>query len=88
MGKFLLPFWGTKKDGEPTSAPPQAIPSAEIGDAVSEMMEARLSVFRATLAMRSKYLRAQATATDSISLKRTLEDRADEAEYLLGQFGG
>lgn len=87
MGKFL-PFWGTSAGEPPPDGPRPEGTHAALGDAVNAMIEARISVLRATLGARAKYLRAQATATDSISLRTTLNDRADEAEYLLGQIGG
>ncbi len=86
MGKFL-PFWGTPK-GAPPPETPRVEAHAALGDAVNTMLEETLGVYRAKLKARAAYLRAQAHATDSMTMRKTLDDRADEAEYSLGLIGG
>lgn len=59
-----------------------------LGSAVHEIVEARMTMLRATLQGRAAMLKAQSISTDSASLKTELDARVRELEFVIGQMGG
>jgi hypothetical protein len=75
-----LAFWERKPEPRPS-----VVGDGASAEALNAMMAARMDVLRATFKARAAFLRAQASVTDSGSLRSELETRAEEVDFLLGQ---
>lgn len=60
----------------------------DLGDTVAKMVDARMTLLRATFAARAATLRGQAFVTDSALRKAELNARADELDFVVAEMGG